>query len=512
MNKFFAALAVMLSVAGPVIADENTDKLDQAIKLLGEVKGNLSAPAPTPTPEPVPTPVPEPTPTPVPEPEPTPVPVPEPTPTPAPAPTPVPEGPIVQVSTSGSDSNDGVNKPVATLTRALLLVQDGGTILVEPGTYNGKTEIKKAFVRGVLIKSKVPYMAKLRHAGKVLHVYGAKNVTIEGFDISHSGPGDTVIQVTTPATVGVTFVNNVIHDSSENDLIKCNDGASKITFKGNLFYNQQGPDEHLDINGTSDIIVEDNVFFNNQTAHGFTSLGSFIVVKDSAGKQTIDRVTIRRNVMLNYEGSTGQMFIRFGEDGRFANQFEAKNSLVENNLIVGNSPNKVKAAFGLNGVKNIVIRNNTVVGNLPAQAFAMRILKQGLNPTSENVLFTNNIFSDPTGTMGPFHEVSGITGLQVKNNLVFNNGKAVSTNDSAPVVGDPKLGVQGTVVLPRLNSNGSFANGSPTIRGVFLSLVDLYGKPSTGSAALGKSVNGATEDILGKPRGANADLGCFEVQ
>ncbi|MCP5095522.1 MAG: hypothetical protein GY943_08225 [Chloroflexi bacterium] len=449
------------------------------------------------------------------------------------------------VATTGNDStgNGSNGNPWATITHALDNVTDGSTILVKAGTYNGRIRIRGAFATGVTVRSETPYKAILQHDDTVLTVYkdasrGAEGITIEEFEIRHdgSGAGALVVHIDGDGNGSVhhiTLRNNIMHDSYDNDVLKINNATHDILVEGNMFYNMTGHDEHIDINSVEDVIVQDNIFFNDFAGSGRSNgnnTGSFIVIKDSNGGDDIytgnDRVTVRRNIFLNWEGSTGSNFVLVGEDGNPF--FEARNVLVENNLMLGNSSNVMRSAFGVKGGQNITFRNNTVVGDLPALAFAMRLNQEGSNPANQNIQFYNNIWSDPTGSMGsdgsssndfsdtPIGETSSFT---LDHNVYWNGGTAVPasgselinyTDDSNRIVADPLLGNQSGLTIPRWNGS-QFADGSSSIAEAFTQLVTQYGTPTSASPVIdaANSANAPTEDILGNTRNT-ADIGAVE--
>ena len=253
------------------------------------------------------------------------------------------------VATNGDDSiGDGSeNAPWATITHAVDTIPDESLVLVKPGSYFGRVRLRQEFPNGIVVRSETPYQARLRNDSTVVTSFYGKGITMEGFDIAHDGPGAGGLVVQVQDLIGepggddfvsrIVFRNNVLHDSYNNDILKINNGAHDVLVEGNLFYNQQGSDEHIDINSVVDVTVQDNVFFNSFESSGRTNnndTSGYIVVKDSnAMDDTVlgsDRITIRRNVFLNWQGSTGSNFVLFGEDGQ--NFFEASNGLVENNL------------------------------------------------------------------------------------------------------------------------------------------------------------------------------------
>ena len=233
-------------------------------------------------------------------------------------------------------------------------------------------------------------------------------------------------------------------------------------------------------------------------------------------------VVIRRNVFLNWQGSSGSNFVLFGEDGT-ANH-EAFDGLVENNLMLGNSANTMRAAFGVKGSRDIVFRANTVVGNLPSLAFAMRLNREGSNPVVSAISFHNNLWSDPTGTMEDFSDTppADSQSITLRHNGYWNGGNALPTDageavtisdDTEPFIGDPALPAQTSVNTPVWNPTlAQFDGGFSTIRETFIALVEAYGQPATNGIGIDQAdpANMPADDILGRARDAVPDLGAFE--
>jgi hypothetical protein len=445
------------------------------------------------------------------------------------------------VATNGVDStanNGSIGQPWATITYALDHVSDGALILVRPGLYTGRIRIRGNFVNGVTVRSEIPYQAQLRHNATVLTVFNdsadIQGISIEGFDVAHSGAGagGLVVQIQDgngTETSRITLRDNILHDSWNNDILKINNGASDIVVEGNIFYNQTGSDEHIDANSVDNVRIEGNLFFNDFAASARpvpTDTASFIVVKDSNGGDDeylgSRNVSIRRNLFFHWEGSTGSNFVLLGEDGT-AN-FEADGVLIENNLMLGDSANVMRAAFGCKGVRNVVFRANTVSGDLPSLAFAMRLNTEGANQANQNIQFYNNIWSDPSGTMEDFSDTppGQTSSFTLSNNLYWNAGLAIPedlgelvnpSDDAMAIVADPQLPSLAGLIRPVWTPGvGQFAGNYPRIADAFIGLATLYAPIGPGSAAIdrARADQMPADDILGRPRGSAADVGAWE--
>jgi|CXWL01.1.fsa_nt_gi hypothetical protein len=427
------------------------------------------------------------------------------------------------VATIGSDTTgDGsVAAPWATISHAVQSVPDASLILVGPGTYNGRVQLDNT-TSPIVVRSEVPYQARLHHDSTVVTCFTCQSITLEGFDIAHAGPGAGALVIQIQDLIGppggefavsnVTLRNNVIHDSWNNDLLKINNGARNILVEGNLFYNQAGSDEHIDINSVAFVTVRENVFFNDFAGSGRpvgNDTSSYVVVKDSNGTDDsylgAESITLHRNIFLHWEGSSGSYFVLIGEDGQAFH--EASVVVVDSNLMLGDSSNTLRAAFGVKGAEYVDFLYNTVVGDLPALAFAFRLNTEGDNLPNDFIRLLGNVWTDPTGTMGagggggndfsdtPPGETT--TNWTLSRNLYWNGGAAIPTDgaelinytdDSLGLVADPQLPSLTGIALPRWDSGlGQFADGSSSIRQAFLRLA------ARGQVAATSPVRGAGE-------------------
>lgn len=445
---------------------------------------------------------------------------------------------------AGNNANPGTSlRPWATLNyasaRLLSLRASNCTVWVKDGIYNGTNELEERFSTMMTFKAVNPYKAVIQHRGMALEISGARNITFMGFEFRHSGAttNPLVVYVSQSDNLwaeNIIFRNNIFHDSYNNDILKIANGSRYITLTNNIFYNQAEGEQHIDVNSVTDVVIQDNIFFNDFAGSGRPNgkdTKHFIVIKDSNdnsdGLLGAQRITLRRNIFLHYQGEVDAL-IQVGNDGK--PYYEANIVRVENNLIIGNNPDEAGYSFGVSGAQNVAFVNNTVVGNFPSSAYAYRIVIKGQNPVNRNIVFYNNIWSDPTRTMGSglsgldndfsSGNAASVSGFVLNNNLYWNGGAAIPpgdvgspmVTDTRRVVANPLLNTnQNGIVLPRWNGV-KFLSGNTIIRHEFVRLVNQYGQIPAGSAAVNKGLPtyAPSIDILQRPRGASPDMGAFE--
>jgi len=448
------------------------------------------------------------------------------------------------VGPRGSDrTGDGSpNRPWATIRHATDTVpDDGSTILLMDGLYMGTQSVNRHFRKQCVVRAMNPYRARFRglpSANRVFYCYDGSNVKIQGLEIFGSGgtASEYLIHVSRPQTHHLIFQDCIVHDCYTNDTIKINAFAHHIVFSGCVFANPENRPgrEHFDVNMVTDVTIEDSIFFNDFAGSGRPAANnshSFIVIKNSGRTPNVtQRITLRRNVFLNWEGLPDQAYVLLGEDGKPF--MEAQQVLIENNLFIFNSPNPFWGAFLLKGgLQDVAIRANTVVGH-PVHGktgrFAGLLLRIEQNPPMGNMRMCNNIWCDPSGRMprfcyGPADLFAPGSRQTMRNNLFWNGGQPVPSeqrhvfdpaHDPAGRTADPQLAdpSQG-VVLPRWDpARAKFLSSETTIRGEFTRLVNAYAALGAGSAAIdaAEAMNMPDHDILGRSRDAKPDIGCFE--
>jgi len=439
------------------------------------------------------------------------------------------------------DAGDGsARAPWATIGYAVTQVADGALIEVAPGEYDGAIVLDGQFDEGIVVRAAMPYRAHLRHSGTVVTVATAKGITLEGFDITHDGASSEPFVVHIYDGIGplggddfptcITVRDNIIHDSYNDDLLRVSTATSAITVEGNMFYNQGAGSEQVDVNAASDVTIRGNVFFNDFEGSGRTNeqdTTSFVVVKDADGSadgiEGASGVTIDGNVFLSWQGTNATGYVLLAEDD--TSFHEARDVLVQNNLMVMNGSDVMRAPFGSKSAADVVFRSNTVVGDAMASAFAFRLNVEGDSPPNEGIEFYNNVWSSPGAAMTDLTDTEVTSPLEdfvIDTNLYFNGGQAIPVDgtdvvnvdaDLNAVLGDPQI-AETAVNNPLWDAeSNTFGGGAERISEVLAGLVARHGTPSEGGAGVGVALAAQLPeyDILGRVR-AGTDLGALAAQ
>jgi hypothetical protein len=458
------------------------------------------------------------------------------------------------VATTGSDTT-GVgtfSRPWRTLDYVLnvgLPTLGAHEVRVMPGRYDDSVIIYRSFEEEVVVRSHIPHQAVLTNldgGGTILAVYvaGDANIAIEGFVFNAEGSTGEPCTTRTANMIhfqdasNVRFENNIVYGNNRepycNDLLKINRSGSPnyprgIQILNNVFYNpsQVAGNDLIDSVRAGELEIRGNIFFSDlgmNESHSFVMLKRQVVGEDVPPDASSPRYQISENIFLNWEGNPGEAMLTFGGDG--VPTYEVSDALVENNLMIGNSGNPIDAPFQFKGVRDITVRSNTVVGDFPGTAYGFLAGTNADNPVVESLRIYNNVFFDPTGTMGSmFLFTFGLTNnatFDLDNNLFWNDGNPLPTGggvlpgaDLNRVEADPGIETdQSAVVLPKWDTTlNQFESGSLTIEEEFARLVDAYGAIPAGSAAVGGSdpANAPAKDIRGWSRDGAPDLGAFEI-
>ena len=457
------------------------------------------------------------------------------------------------VATNGSNSNNGsTSAPWQTISHALRQVTGGDEIVVRAGVYNGGTSTSRNFSDWVTVRAEQPYHVKLTNiqGGDLRTIFSlytkrSAKLIIEGFIFSniissYSCPyRHPYYLVHFQDAEDVILRNNILFGNNGpggcNELLKINRGGDpyypkNIFIQGNLFYDpaNAGGADIIDSVRPGEMDIFENIFFarNAPNAQSFITLKTETLAAPLGITPRSPRYKIYKNVFLNWDGKTDQAFIQLGEDG-YA-QPMITDALIENNLMIGNSTRGMAGVIQLKGPRNITVRANTIVGDFRnSSSFGFRIGPEGSNPQVRDIFIYNNIWSDPTGTMGNrfinnFGDVL-TSSILLNNNLFWNAGNALPTTETPPpsadpnlIVADPRLEAdQSGIVLPVYDeARHRFPSGSTSIRAEFERLVRTYGAIPENSGAVDRANASQmpAEDILGNPRGSRPDVGAYEFQ
>jgi parallel beta-helix repeat protein len=371
------------------------------------------------------------------------------------------------VASTGSDSNNGISAPFRTLQKAVRVLSDGDTILLQQGTYVGGAWIER---RNITVRGQGVVVLDGRSATRDngLDFYATAGITVDNLKIRYCRRMG--IQCTLSS--GLTIRN--CETSS-------NAGSGILT--GN----------------TSDVVIENCAAFSN---------GSHGVYLSQSG----DRLQVAGNQL--YSNARAGLQINANQDtkvsGNASQDGFSTDCVVEKNTIYGNG-SVGGAGINLMGVLRSLIVNNLLHSNL---AGGIALWDDGAGPTyackSNRLLHNTVTFASGRGRYG-VQFLAGSTGNELRNNiLVCGLGDAIEAEErivsnfnclSAPTIANGgSLATWQRATGNDLNS----AQGNPGLA------VDYHLLATSPARDAGYLLYNTDKNDRLRPQGASPDLGCYE--
>jgi MYXO-CTERM domain-containing protein len=386
------------------------------------------------------------------------------------------------VASGGSDSNDGVSAPWATLQHAVDSVSAGDTIDVAAGSYVGFDMQSATGVAGSPITIHGEPGAMITQAGNTrgdgINVEGVSYVIVEGFNSSNM-PNDGFRAAVCDH---ITFRNDV--------------GDSNLKW-GILT-------GHCD-----DLEITDNTMSNSIQQHG-------IYVGNSG-----QRPHIARNLVFGNSGNG----IHMNADLSQGAPGIISNAVVEDNIIYMNG---VTGGSGINcdGIQDSIIQDNLIYAE---HASGISLYMIDAAEGAKNDVVVNNTIVEASDGRWALNINSGSTGTIAYNNIFMNlnsaHGSIAIASDSFPITSDYNAVVDKFDLIDSAGNDNfvTFAEWQ-TMTGQdahsFISTpaalfananADNYQLSSTSPAIdTGTTMNAPPADILGNARVGNVDIGAYE--
>lgn len=373
----------------------------------------------------------------------------------------------LNVATSGSDSNNGVSAPLRTLQKAIKLLHNGDTIVMQAGTYAAGIDIEN--LSNITIR-------------------GTGNVIIDG---SQTTEQDAFLYFDMN---GFTLDNIKVRNAKRNGVY--GETSRNLTIR-NCDFSNNGKTGFLSA-FTSDIDIENCVASGNKAEHG--------IYLSCSG----DRYHVKNNLLFNNQ-KAGLQINAVQPDNVNPNDPTAdalsSDCLIEGNTLYGNGA-VGGSAFNLMGVRNSTFCNNLVYNNLGG-GMVMWDDDGGAAYACKNNHIYNNTFVSQTGKYG-IKITAGSTGNRIFNNILSCGGgpalqadNAVQSNFNCFASG----GINGGKLSAWRSSTGNDANsleGGAGLTG------DYHLGTNSPCRNAGTLLVTTDKDGGLRPQGPNPDIGCYE--
>lgn len=435
----------------------------------------------------------------------------------------------VFVSVGGSDSSGSgaIEKPYATIGRALQGIKAGQTIYIRGGVYQETITFNTSGKENayITLRNYEGEEVILDHSGNsnetMIDLGGQSYIHIEGLELRNNtnkwaygfylGNGES----------NIIIKNNKIHDlyaskpsspsSGANAIICYGERADKsinnILIEGNEVYDcNTGWCEAISITGNCEYVSVSNNRVSNTGNIGIDFCGNFGYCEDPSLDQP--RYCVARGNVISeansaYATSYG-LYVDGGRDILFENNiiydsqggievgaeepsdYPTQNIIVRNNLVYNNSENGITVGGYYTGggkAKNVKVYNNTVVNNGKENGELVISIVDGLE-------VANNIFYSETDKA----LINSEFGSKYTKNISFSHNLYYSRNGSNKV----EFEIQGKTITGFENWLNSYE------------VVGLFGKPDFESIAQNKYE--LVEDSLGINEGDNSiDAGTVDL-
>ncbi|MHB8562613.1 MAG: right-handed parallel beta-helix repeat-containing protein [Acidiferrobacteraceae bacterium] len=337
-------------------------------------------------------------------------------------------GTTYYVSTTGSDSNNGltIQTPFLTLQHAVDTVGPGGTVEVMGGTYAGGTVFGTSGTANAWIIME-PYnnQSVIIDGSATMNDLYFTNTTnapsywmVKGFTIQSAQQYE--IQIDTP---DVKIVNNNI-SNSDYSLVKLVSTAQNIVIWGNQIHDNNIHSAQASISKGVDMVGSLNVLVAHNNVYNISFLGLY--AKGNATDITFEDNTLNnigsRGIMLGE--STGVQFLQPGKT------YESYNSIIKNNVIT----NDQSACLAESSSYDAEIYNNSCYNAAIAHHGAIFISNESaLGQAGTNVYIRNNVIYDLTARpmeVIAHDAMTNYSTLHIDHNIYYNpNGVTFEWDD-----------------------------------------------------------------------------------
>ena len=459
------------------------------------------------------------------------------------------------VATTGSDSNTGtIDKPFATVQKALDTVKAGQTIYVRGGTYNALNTFKTSGSEGKYITlrnypNETPFLTCTTGTdGAILHLNGCNYIKIYGLEIGGHSAGKAYGILLDDCENHIVISNNHIHN-----LLTTKPGEHENGEANGILLFGEGKTDETSINN---ICIENNNIHNNTTGWSETLSTSGNCKYVNVINNTVHDNT---NIGIDFYGNAKYCTVPAYDQPRYCvaagntvyNSIcsyaecaglyldGARDTIFENNIIYGSmygieiGSEELQADYP---VKNVIVRNNLVYKNSCGGIRVGGYDKKKTGYVTETKIYNNTLVDNGEGEGGWNGEFCFVkcNGVDVRNNMVY------KSSNKYPLIGKD-LPAQYTLNVTFNNNvfydtNGSdgvyFEYQDKSFEGIdafntFVGGTNYSGKPSfnsdyslaNGSYGIDLGDNGVLNDMgsmvdLGNNYRAigTVDVGAFEYQ